>query len=104
MAKIKAAFIFVTPDSDPSKQRATITTPEVLDLTVVGVKDYQQAAKVASELADQGVKAIELFGGFGNLGVAEVARAVGKRAAVGAVRFDYHPLMGFKSGDDLNKA
>lgn len=104
MAKVKAAFIFATPDADPGKHKATISTPEVIDLTVVGVKDYQQAASVAKELADQGVTAIELCGGFGNIGVAKVAQAVGDKASVGVVRFDHHPLMGFKSGDELNKS
>lgn len=73
-------------------------------MIVVGVKDYQQAASVAKELANQGVTAIELCGGFGNIGVAKVAEAVGDKASVGAVRFDHHPLLGFKSGDDLLKA
>lgn len=103
MAKLKAAFMFVTPDSDPSKHRAVVSTPEILDLIVIGVKDYQQAATVAKELADQGVTAIELCGGFGNIGVAKVAQAVGDKASVGAVRFDSHPLLGFKSGDDILK-
>ncbi len=103
MAKLKVAFMFVTPDSDPDVHRATVSTPEVLDLIVVGVKDYQQAATVAKDLVNQGVAAIELCGGFGNIGVAKVAQAVGDKASVGVVRFDYHPLMGFKSGDDLLK-
>jgi predicted short-subunit dehydrogenase-like oxidoreductase (DUF2520 family) len=103
MAKLKVAFMFVTPDSDPSKHRTIVSTPEVLDLIVVGVKDYQQAATVAKELVNQGVAAIELCGGFGNIGVAKVAQAVGDKASVGVVRFDYHPLLGFKSGDDLLK-
>jgi hypothetical protein len=101
VAKLKAAFMFITPDSDPNIHRTMVSTPEILDLIVVGVKDYKQAAMVAKELADQGVKAIELCGGFGNIGVAEVCRAVGDKASVGAVRFDPHPLLGFKSGDEL---
>ncbi len=101
MAKAKAAFMFVVPDADPDEHKAVISTPEVLDLIVVGVKDYQQAAKVAKELARDGVAAIELCGGFGNIGVAKVAQAVGNTASVGVIRFDYHPLMGFKSGDEL---
>ncbi len=103
MTKAKAAFMFTTPDADPKLHKTIISTPEVLDLIVVGVKDYQQAATVARELANQGVTAIELCGGFGNIGVAKVAQAVGDKASVGVVRFDYHPLMGFKSGDDLLK-
>jgi hypothetical protein len=104
MARAKVAFIFLAPDSDPSKHRSIISTPEALDLMVVGVKDYEQAAQIARELADQGVEAIELCGGFGNLGLARVAQSVGDKAVVGAVRFDIHPLLGYKSGDDLTKA
>jgi riboflavin synthase len=103
MAKAKAAFIFVALDADSSRHKATISTPEVLDLTVIGVKDYQQAAQVAKGLVEQGCQAIELCGGFGNLGVAKVAQAVGNKASVGVVRFDCHPLLGFKSGDELTK-
>ena len=93
--------MFVTPDSDPETHRTGLSTPEVLDLVVVGVKDYDQAAKVARELVDQGVTAIELCGGFGQIGVARVAEAVGDRTFVGAVRFDRHPGLGYKSGDEL---
>jgi hypothetical protein len=60
MGKFKAAFMFIAPDSDPNIHRVSISTPEVLDLLVVGVKDYEQAAKVAGELVDSGVTAIEL--------------------------------------------
>jgi hypothetical protein len=47
MGKFKAAFMFVTPDSDPKTHRTSIATPEVLDLVVVGVKDYEQAVIAA---------------------------------------------------------
>jgi hypothetical protein len=33
--------------------------------------------------------------------VARVAEAVGDRAFVGVVRFDRHPGLGYKSGDEL---
>ena len=101
MGKFKAAFMFVTPDSDTKIHRTSLSTPEVLDLVIVGVRDYDQAANVARELVDQGVTAIELCGGFGQIGVARVAEAVGDRAFVGVVRFDRHPGLGYKSGDEL---
>ena len=101
MGKFKAAFMFVTPDSDPKTHRTSLSTPEVLDLVIVGVKDYDQAAKVARELVDQGVTAIELCGAFGQIGVAKVAEAVGDRAFVGVIRFDRHPGLGYKSGDEF---
>ena len=101
MGLIKAAFMFVTPDSDPKTHRTSISTPEVLDLVVVGVKDYEQAAQVAQELVDQGVTAIELCAGFGQIGVGKVTEAVGDRAFVGVVQFDRHPALEFKSGDEF---
>ena len=73
----------------------------IVCLTVVGVKNYEEAQKVAIELVKQGVKALELCAGFGNEGVALVSKAVEGKAAVGAVRFDYHPGFDFKSGDDI---
>ena len=54
-----------------------------------------------AELAAQGVTAMELCAGFGNEGIARIQRAVGPGVAVGAVKFDFHPGLGFKSGDAL---
>ncbi|MCD4754943.1 MAG: DUF6506 family protein [Deltaproteobacteria bacterium] len=101
MAKLKAAFMFVTPDADPGDHRVTISTPATVELIVVGVKNYQQAIQVSKELVEQEVQAIELCAGFGQIGVAKVAQAVGDKAVVGAVRFDRHPGLGFKSGDEI---
>lgn len=97
---LNAAFMFVSPETNTEKHRTVVETPEVR-LTVVGVNNYQDAEKVAKDLADQGVTVIELCAGFGNEGVAAVSNAVKNRAAVGAVRFDKHPGLGFKSGDDI---
>ncbi len=93
--------MFVTPDADPGEHRATISTPDTVELIFVGVKDYQQAVQVSHELVDQGVQAIELCAGFGQIGVAKVARAVGDKVVVGVVRFDRHPGQEFKSGDEI---
>jgi len=97
---LKAAFIFVAPEADAEKHRAVVDSP-VVNLIVVGVKDYEMAAKVAEELVAQGVGAIELCAGFGVEGAAIVKRAVQGKAAVGVVRFDNHPGFEFKSGDEL---
>lgn len=97
---LKAVFMFVAPQSDAEKHRAVVETPAV-SLTVVGVNNYTEAAELATVLADQGNVAIELCAGFGHEGVATVKKAVGNRAAVGAVRFDTHPGLEFKSGDDI---
>jgi len=64
-----------------------------------GILGLTKAA--AKELAAQGVTAMELCAGFGNEGIARVQRAVGPDVAVGAVKFDFHPGLGFKSGDAL---
>lgn len=97
---LKAAFIFVAPEADAKKDRAVVKTP-IVELTVVGVKDYQGAEEAARELVEQGVGAIELCGGFGIEGTAMVKRAVGGKAVVGVVRFDNHPGLEFKSGDEI---
>ena len=98
--KVKAAFIFVAPETDYKIHRSVVDTP-VVNLSVVGVKNYSEAVTVAKELADSGVQAIELCAGFGNEGTAMVSRAVKGKASVGAVKFDHHPGFEFKSGDDL---
>lgn len=97
---LQAAFIFLASGADSVQHRATVRTPQV-DLTVVGVADYTAAEKAAQSLVDQGIKAIELCGGFGVAGTARIARAVAGKAAVGAVRFDGHPGLGWKSGDEI---
>ncbi len=97
---LKAAFIFVAPDADAAKHRAVVDTP-IVKLTAVGVKDYAAAVKVAQELVADGCAALELCGGFGLEGAALVKKAVEGKAAVGVVRFDNHPGLGFKSGDEI---
>ena len=98
-AKPKVVFMFQTPDADPVKHRANLVLDSV-ELIVVGVKDYNQAAKVSQDLIKEGVSAFELCGGFGNIGVAKVAEAV-KGVPVGVVKFDIHPLLQGKSGDQV---
>jgi len=100
MASLKAGFIFVAPEADYQKDRAVIETP-IVELTAVGVKDYAMAVKVAQDMVAAGIGAIELCAGFGVIGTAEVKKAVGDKAVVGVVRFDNHPGLGFKSGDEI---
>ncbi len=97
---LKAAFIFVAPNVDPEKHRATVSTPEV-ELIAVAANNYAEAQELAKKLVADGVVAIELCGGFGNKGTAMIAEAVAGKAAVGVVRFDSHPGLGGKSGDEL---
>ncbi len=97
---LKAAFIFLAPEVDPQKDRQTVVTPQV-ELTAVAAGNYKEAEAVAVKLVDEGIEAIELCGGFGNKGTARSAEAVAGKAAVGVVRFDIHPGLGGKSGDEL---
>ncbi|XXJ18793.1 DUF6506 family protein [Desulfovibrio caledoniensis] len=96
---LKAAFIFVAPNADPASHRNWVRT-EAVELLAVAVKDYAQAETVARELVEKdGIKAIELCGGFGAAGTARIAAAV--NVPVGVVRFDTHPGLGNASGDTL---
>lgn len=97
---VKAAFIFIAPENDPEKHQAVIDSA-VVELSVVGVKSYLEAERVAQKLVAGGVTAIELCAGFGNEGTARITRAVEGKALVGVVRFDLHPAFDHKSGDEL---
>jgi len=97
---MRAAFIFVAPQADPQQHHAQVDTPEV-QLSVCAVKDYADACTLAKQLVADGIIAIELCGGFGTEGVAAVTRAVAGRAVVGVVRFDHHPGLDHRSGDEL---
>jgi hypothetical protein len=97
---LQAAFIFIAPGADPAVNRGTVETPSVA-LTSIGVSTYEQAAEVAKEMVDKGIGAIELCGGFGIRGTYLVEQATGGKAKVGVVRFDAHPGLEFKSGDDF---
>ncbi len=97
---LNAAFIFIAGGADPAKDRSTVKTPTVW-LTSIGVATYQQAVDAAVEAVEGGCTAIELCGGFGIRGTAMVQEAVQGRARVGVVRFDLHPGLDNKSGDEL---
>ena len=96
---LQAAFLFLAGDAGPDS-RAVVPTGSV-NLNVVGCRNYDEAEAAARELAAKGVTAIELCAGFGNEGIARIQRAVGPQVAVGAVKFDFHPGLGFKSGDQI---
>jgi len=96
--EVKGAFIFLAPQSNG--ESAWVITPEV-HLISVAVNNYEEAAQVAKKLVYEGIKAIELCGGFGHKGVAQVVEAVDGNAVVGVVRFDTHPALNRQSGDQL---
>ncbi len=97
---LNAAFIFIAGGADPAVNRSTVETPSVC-LTAIGVSTYEQGVAAAVEMADAGCTAIELCGGFGIRGTYMVQEAVKGKARVGAVRFDLHPGLDNKSGDEL---
>ena len=97
---LNAAFIFIAPEADPEKHRSTIKTPEI-ELTTIGVSTFEQGAAAAKEMVDAGCTAIELCGGFGIRGTWIVEPAVNGKARVGSVRFDIHPGLDNKSGDEV---
>jgi len=99
---LKAAFIFLAPEVNSDKDRQTVMTPQV-ELTAVAAGNYKEAQALAIQLVEQGTEAIELCGGFGNRGAALIAEAIAGKAAVGVVRFDGHPGLGGKSGDEMFK-
>ncbi|MBN2395078.1 MAG: hypothetical protein JXC36_01285 [Candidatus Atribacteria bacterium] len=98
---MKIAFMYVAKDADPKKHRVIVPSPEQLEMTVIAVKDFDQAVETAKTLVQDGIKIIELCGGFGYLATSRVKSAVGSRAEVGVVRFDKHPGLNGKSGDEV---
>ena len=96
----ECGFIYVAPGLDPKVNRAVIPSTDI-NMTVVGCADYAQAEEVAKELVAKGCTAVELCAGFGNEGIARIKKAAGPGIAVGAVKFDFHPAFGFKSGDEV---
>ncbi|MFW5489019.1 MAG: DUF6506 family protein [Desulfovibrio sp.] len=96
---LKAAFLFIAPEADPETHRQWVKTPAVHVLSIA-VGSYDQAVETAKKLvAEEGIAAFELCGGFGNRGTAMVAEAVD--VPVGVIRFDIHPGLGNVSGDTL---
>jgi hypothetical protein len=96
---IKWAFIAVSKAAEGQVHKSMIRTPQ-REITTALVPDYDVAAQVARQLVDEGASMIELCGGVGHIGVARVAQAV-PEVPVGVVRFDKHPALEGKSGDDL---
>jgi hypothetical protein len=91
------AFIVLSSGAEPAQHRMVLET-QAFDLTVVAVPDYSSAADVARELYKEGIETIELCGGFGHIGTAEVVSSV-PQAHIGVVRFDGHPGLHGESGD-----
>lgn len=96
----ECAFIYVADGLDSKVNRAAIPS-DTINMNVIGCATYAEAEEVAKEMVAKGCTALELCAGFGNEGIARIKKATGKDIAVGAVKFDFHPAFGFKSGDEL---
>ena len=97
---VKWAFIAVSKAAEGQVHKSVICTAQ-REITTLLVPDYETAARVARELVEQGAAMIELCGGVGHVGVARIAQAI-PGTPVGVVRFDKHPIMDNKSGDDFH--
>jgi len=84
--KAEAAFLYLAPGSDPTRDRS-ILEDDADRTTFVAVPDQDSAAQVALELVDHGVELVELYGGFGPTAAARVIEAVGRRVPVGSVGY-----------------
>jgi hypothetical protein len=87
----KWAFIYTLDDGSATTRVDVIGT-----LICVGVPRVEDAAAEARKLVAQGVKLIELCGGFGGSGLALVTSAVGSDVPVGAVFFGSDAAPGLK--------
>lgn len=94
-------FMFLNDYADYKTTDGTVETKNVV-IRTIGVKNYEEACTVAKMLMEEGIKAIELCGAFGNIGVAEVTKAVESKIPVGVIRFDNHPGFNGESGDSKN--
>ncbi len=98
--KDNCAFIFLAPGCNYKVNRV-INETDAVNMYCIGVGSYEEAEETAREMAAIKCSAIELCAGFGHEGVARVQKAVGRDIPVGVIRFDRHPSMGMKSGDDF---
>jgi len=101
MDKVRIAFMYVTDNANPEKHRIVAPSPEHIEMNIVAVKDFEEAKEIALKLVEEGIKIIELCGGFGYKATAKIKDAIGDTAEIGVVRFDKHPGLNNKSGDEI---
>jgi Family of unknown function (DUF6506) len=85
--KLQVAFIHLAPGADPAIDRS-VKEGVHERTTIVAVPDESAAARVAAELADDGVDLIELYAGLRSPAAAAAIDAVGGRVPVGLVGHD----------------
>ena len=94
----KVCFMFINKGITEGVRRQMMEY-ENGQMITMGVASYDLACSEAKKLVEEGVFAIELCGGFGNIGVAKVTQAVESKIPIGVIRFDLHPGYG-ESGDN----
>lgn len=86
------AYLFEHPGADPMVDRMELERSGQTTV-IVAVPDSDTAPAVAARLADDGVRLIELCGGFSLEDVARVRSAVPASVAIGHVTFAVDSLL-----------
>lgn len=86
MALRKFGFIVTGEGLDPATHRMEMRSAS-FTMVAVGVADAAGAPSVARAMVAEGIELIELCGGFGPLGTADVLRAIDRAVPVGAVGY-----------------
>lgn len=81
---MKFAYLILGSSFDPARDRASIGDGKA---TIVGVPSIDAACDVARELADEGVVAIDVCGGFREEGARRLIEATGGRVCVSPAHF-----------------
>lgn len=83
-ASVKFAYLILSSRYDPVRDRASIADGMA---TIVGVPSIEAACEVARELADDGVVAIDVCGGFREEGARKLIEATGGRVCVSPAHY-----------------
>lgn len=86
MALHKFGFIVTGAGLDPAQHRLVMASP-VFAMIAIGVAEASQGPAAAQALVRDGVQLIELCGGFGPLGTAQVIAAINGAVPVGSVGY-----------------
>ena len=76
---MKFAYFILGSSYDPARDRASIADGKA---TIVGVPSIDAACEVARELANEGIAAIDVCGGFGEAGARKIIEATAGRVCV----------------------
>lgn len=88
MALRKWAYIFLSPDFDPTQHRTELKSNLCTYITVgIDMNSKEQVIDVAKQLVAEGVQLLELCGGFGPLWLARVNDAINGAIPIGVVMY-----------------